>query len=108
MDGATLNELRTPGALIGVIPGFEFVNEEIELDNVNVLFVYSDGVYEIRKVSDSKMWKLSEWIELLEEEARRTPPRQLDEIKKYIQKLGGTEHLEDDFSLIRIQFPPVE
>ncbi|MCP4154685.1 MAG: response regulator [bacterium] len=101
---ATVIELRTPAAVVGVIPEFQYINEVQTLQDFNHLYLYSDGVYEIEQKSDGQMRQLSQWIELLEKKGRRQPPWNLEYFMENARQLGGKEKLDDDFSILKIEF----
>ncbi|MCP4147408.1 MAG: SpoIIE family protein phosphatase [bacterium] len=99
----SVKELRTPGLVTGAMAGVKYINDEVELDNYNRLFIFSDGVYEVEKEGEGRMWTLREWINLLIRYGC-DPSLDLDFFLKYVQELGGTEQLEDDFSLMVADF----
>ena len=55
------------------------------------------------ETDDGKMWKMEEFFDFLI--ANKNPEAtELKELYKYVQKLGGNEILDDDFSLLKISF----
>ena len=100
---ATAKMLKTPGAAVGVESNCKYENNEVKLHSFNRLFLFSDGTYKIKKKSSNEMWTLQEWMDKLEKSNRSTVP-DLDYLLKYVQELAGTQHLEDDFALLTIEF----
>ncbi len=82
---------------IGMIPAASFASDHVTLGTFARLYVYSDGVYEIRK-SDGSMMKRAELTQHL---ALGPEP---DEVWPFIQRIGGSESLADDFSLLEVDF----
>ncbi|MCP4150577.1 MAG: fused response regulator/phosphatase [bacterium] len=105
----TMEELTTPGMVVGVMPGFEFHSETHQLVDKNALYVFSDGVYEVSQKENGKMWNLKGWfrhlnnfeLHHLHKEAGKNP---LNKLFRDVQEIGGVEQLDDDFSLLRICF----
>lgn len=96
-----VHELRTPGLVIGATFEAEFQSAVCKIEEYNKLFVFSDGVYEIRKPNGS-MLELGEFIEVL-----KNAPKGVDEIDyilNYTQTLMGKHTFPDDFSLVKFVF----
>jgi sigma-B regulation protein RsbU (phosphoserine phosphatase) len=90
---------RTP--LIGMMPGVTYQTYVVELDSHAQLYVYSDGVYEIA-LADGNVWPFEEFVQFLESQASAKQP--LDGLLAHVRRLGGSEVLADDFSIMRICF----
>jgi len=101
LEASTTKELATPGMVIGGMPGLEFPAETCTLDKFNSLFVFSDGVYEVKKKEDGKVWTLEQWVELLDK-FTHGPPDDLDWVVDQVRAIQGTEQFEDDFSLLQV------
>lgn len=95
-------ELATGGCIIGGMPNMTFNNEEVVLEPGDRLYIYSDGVYEILK-PDNAMWTFEEFSEHMRKETTR-PDFKIDDFYEFIKKLGDSEILEDDFSMVRFSF----
>jgi sigma-B regulation protein RsbU (phosphoserine phosphatase) len=101
-DKTKVYELKTPGIVIGALPEGEFQNATCQVQDYNRLYLFSDGVYEVRRVNGS-LFELHEFIELL----KKTPRREgleLDYLVQFIQNIQGKNTFPDDFSLIQIIF----
>lgn len=91
-------ELGAGNFAIGMIPEVEFESEAVTLDRVNRLYLFSDGVYEIKRPGGAMM-KREELVTYL---ATTPSPGGPDAILRYIQEIGCTEMLADDFSLLEV------
>lgn len=101
-EKAKVHELKTPGIVIGAIPEGKFENAVCQVERFNRLYVYSDGVYEIKRVNGS-MLTLREFIDLL----TKTPRKEgfeLDYLVQFTQNIQGKTLFVDDFSLLQIIF----
>ncbi|MCP4156326.1 MAG: response regulator [bacterium] len=100
---AEVLKLKTPGLVVGAMSEAAYVNREQPLEDFNTLFLFSDGGYEINKKSDGQMWTFDEWSRLLVDSVR-TKNGDLDWVIRYVQELGGTKQLDDDFSILKLEF----
>jgi sigma-B regulation protein RsbU (phosphoserine phosphatase) len=103
LGGGQVQQLKTPGLVIGGMPDMEYVTAACKVpDGKNALYVFSDGVYEIDK-PEGGMLQLDEYIDLLAAEESNdgdTVKSMLD----YARQLNGDGPLEDDFSMVRLEF----
>jgi sigma-B regulation protein RsbU (phosphoserine phosphatase) len=95
-------ELKTPGIVIGVLTKGEFQNAECQVGLYNRLYVFSDGVYEIRRLN-GQMLELHEFIDLLMKSPKKEG-YELDYIVQFIQNIQGKTLFPDDFSLLQFIF----
>jgi sigma-B regulation protein RsbU (phosphoserine phosphatase) len=93
-------ELGVGNFAIGMMPGASFVSDGVALGPFSKLYVFSDGAYEIRKPGGSMM-RRGEWVDYL---ASSPGPSDPDEALRFVQRVGGTDALADDFSLVEIVF----
>ncbi len=95
-------EFRAPGPIIGVLSKTVFESATAKIPPAATLVVLSDGAYEIRQ-SDGRMTDFEEFKAFIA--ARAADPaffqKWLDRIRE--QRQEGP--LDDDFSLLRVQFP---
>jgi sigma-B regulation protein RsbU (phosphoserine phosphatase) len=99
-DRATPVELGMANFPVGMMPGARFTSASAVIDRFGKLFVYSDGVHEVRKRNGLMMTR----DELLAHLARKPTPGCPDEVLEYVQKVGRSETLSDDFSLVEVDF----
>lgn len=96
-----LAELRAPGMLIGAMPGLTYQSELTPVPAGSRLFVLCDGTYEIKRTDDS-MIDYAEFLDFIRENGAR--PDALERLLAWVRDLRGGQPLEDDFSIVRIEF----
>lgn len=94
--------LRTPNYVIGGIPNIGYKKSKHHIGPQTKLFVFSDGVYEIEK-SDGKMWRFSEFADFMISN-KSDVQKSLDGLYRHALKLGRSKKLEDDFTIMEIEF----
>ena len=99
-DG-TMDELRAPGMLIGAMPDMTFASETCEIPAGSRLLVLCDGTYEIKK-TDGAMIDWEDFTTFMREHG--TQPDGLEKLLAWVRELRGGGALEDDFSIVRVQF----
>jgi sigma-B regulation protein RsbU (phosphoserine phosphatase) len=100
--GSSAQKLATRGMLIGGWPGSRYQSQTCVIPAGSRLFLFCDGAYEIT-LPEGRVYTLDEFAALLGELPSDVPV-DLDAIIAKIRRLHGTSELEDDFSLIAIQF----
>lgn len=98
-DGTCL-KLANENFIIGGLPDFPYSSSEVKIDLPAVLFIYSDGVYEIEK-PDNSIWELDEMFQFITKN-RGSDYFEIDSLLKYVKDLSGKEILDDDFSMMKI------
>ncbi len=98
---ASVQRLVTPNAVIGAFPKTTAHSSAVRVEPGSRLYVFSDGVYEVES-PDGIMWNLDGLGEFL------APPapagEELDALYAFVRRMRGSDVLEDDFSLVRIDF----
>jgi sigma-B regulation protein RsbU (phosphoserine phosphatase) len=94
-------ELGTPDMIVGVDTDYTYENRTVKVVPGSRLYLFSDGVYEIRKTS-GKMMVFREFTDLLSYRARHSNDSTVQEVFQQIQGLAGTDHFDDDFSLLEV------
>ena len=94
--------LRTPGMVIGSQSGIEFLAGHCTVSPGSQLFIFSDGAYEIPK-TDGSMMALEEFVTHLGDAARQAAG--LDHTVAFARSHQGKQQFDDDFSIVRIDFP---
>lgn len=94
-------ELGTPNPMIGIAADVAFETEEIAVSPSDRLFVFSDGVYEVIQ-TDGSLLSYDEFMGELsrDPESRRT----LDDCITFAKSKRGRDVLDDDFSMVRLEF----
>lgn len=93
--------LDTPNFIIGGLPFFEFTSQKIKIEKDSYLYIFSDGVYEIR-LENEKYWELHDLFQFLQ--ANYKSGDEIEQLYQLAQKMRGSTQLDDDFSMIRIEF----
>ena len=93
--------LKTSGPIIGAIPEAHFHAAQTQVAAGSVLYLFSDGVFEIR--SGNRQWRLADFVPFLTQPiATGNECRRLyDEVKSVCR--GGPP--DDDFSMLVVTFP---
>lgn len=101
--GSKVRELKTPNMIIGGLAGLDFKSAEVSITGPARLYVFSDGVFEITN-SDGPNWGFDELAAYLKE-SDDGHNSVIDALWTHIQRIVGSEPLEDDFSVLEIMIP---
>ncbi|MGQ4646120.1 SpoIIE family protein phosphatase [Lyngbya aestuarii] len=85
---------------IGMLPEAEFEDNCCEIPSDSILYIFSDGVYEIYQ-PDGSIWGLNSLINLLTNH-RKNNFIDLDDLCHQVQALNSKKPLDDDFSLLQV------
>jgi len=102
--GAEVRKLRSPGLVIGVMPGVDYRSDTVEVPHGTRLFVLSDGTYEIKK-PDGGVLAFEEFEAFFREHG--AAPDFLDRLGAWVHELNaanGPGPLDDDFSIVCLDF----
>lgn len=99
----TSTGLKTPGMVIGGMPGMPYRSAQCLVPEGSRLFVFSDGVFEIEKPSGEMMESEEFTVEVLRA-CREAPERELEFLLNAAKELNGEGSFEDDYSILRVQF----
>jgi phosphoserine phosphatase RsbU/P len=99
-DRARPVELGAGNLAVGMMPGVAFASDSVALGPYSKLYVFSDGAYEVDK-PDGTMMSRDELAAYL---ASPPGPSGPDEVWQFAQRVGGSEALADDFSLLEVLF----
>src|SRR6478672_2719610 len=97
-----VKRLKTPGLPIGMFPEAVYVNAYCEVEESSILYIFSDGIYEINQ-PDGTIWGLDAFIQLLTD-AWKNHDGSLGQILQAVQGLSSKDYFEDDLSLLQINF----
>ncbi len=103
ISGGEARQLRTPGMIVGGMPDMTYTSDCVTVDSGARFFLYSDGVYELRKESDGKMWEFEEFSTFMIGTDGELG-RPIDQLIEYTRTLQGSEMYEDDFSMVEFVF----
>ena len=94
--------LDSTGPIVGALSDAAFDYHQVRLQPPARLYVYSDGVHEV-KLADGRRWTYQELAEFLNKQAA-ADGRVLDLVLQHTRNLGGSERFEDDFSIVEMIF----
>jgi sigma-B regulation protein RsbU (phosphoserine phosphatase) len=96
-------QLKTPNFLVGGLRNVKFVTATRTIKPGSRLYVFSDGVYEIRR-PDQPMMTLADLSGFLAAQPEESATV-LKDVWAMVRREHGTEEaLEDDFSIMEIRF----
>lgn len=96
--------LDSTGPIIGALPEAGFDYRQTPIQGPAHLYVYSDGVHEV-KLKSGERWTYRELINFLMKTSMQ-PGSTLDALVDHVRLLSGTDHFEDDFSILEAVFNP--
>ena len=88
---------------IGAFPKVQFEGAETQVPKDSRLYLFSDGVYEVER-PDGTMWSFEELQDFLTRPPAE-PGKEIETLYKTLQGLHSDATLDDDFSLLRLDFP---
>lgn len=95
--------LKTIGPPIGMLPDVKFVNGSCTIPSDSLLYIYSDGIYEL-PLADGEFWTLQDFVDILKDpHAQRPMP--LTHLLHKAQSVQGKVSFEDDVSILQLSFP---
>lgn len=92
--------LGSTGPMPGVLRGITFASEEQKVAPGSRLFIYSDGVYELRD-STGRVRTQDEFAERLHDPSQRN----LENIQSGARAIVAPRPFDDDVSLVQVDFP---
>ena len=99
----TVAELGAPGMVLGGLPETAYRTEMRTVPPGSTLFLASDGAYEITR-PDGNVWTFGEFAQLLAAAAGAGRP-EIEELLTTVHSMHGAGPLDDDFSIVKLQFP---
>ena len=102
-EAAQMAWLTGGGLAVGSMPDSDYATREIEVDPFNRLYVFSDGTYEV-ETGNGGMLTLSEFGDILEKHGKTEQDDDVLNTYEHILALNGAGPLDDDFSLVRVEF----
>jgi len=100
--GGEVTELVTPSMFIGGMEGIRYGSGAIGVDFPARLYVFSDGVYEVEG-PDGSIWGLR-GLKGFVMEHDEEGGSEIEVLYRFLRNLRGQELLEDDFSMLKIEF----
>jgi sigma-B regulation protein RsbU (phosphoserine phosphatase) len=96
-----LTRLESTGPMVGTDDDAEFPAQSQAVRAGDRLFVYSDGVFEVRQADSGDMWSLEQFIEFM---SRPSPDGvdKMDALLGHGRQLQGGDEFLDDFSIVQV------
>lgn len=101
-DSATGEQLICQNMFIGAFPKVDFEAAKTHVPANSRLYLFSDGVYEVDR-PDGTMWSFEELQDYLSRPLSE-PGAEIDALYRTLQKMHSANVLDDDFSLVRLDF----
>ncbi|MCX5813753.1 MAG: SpoIIE family protein phosphatase [Proteobacteria bacterium] len=97
-----IKELGSENMFIGGMPDIVYKSGAVEVEIPSRLYIFSDGAFEVGR-PDGSMWSFAELKEFI-----KMPPEdntsEIDALYSSLQEMHGEKDLDDDFSMLRIEF----
>jgi len=100
--GDRVELLRCPGMLIGAMPAISYRSATTEVPAHSRLFVFCDGVYEIKRPDNTMLDFDDEFVPYLISNGRS--PSIADDVLSWVRLMRGGDKLADDFSFLAMDF----
>lgn len=94
--------LEAMDPIVGAIPDLPFHSNTTQLEAFSKLFLFSDGVYEIKRV-DGSMWPFNDFIAFMGKPSP-TAVSDMDRLLSHGREISGRHDFADDFSIIEFRF----
>lgn len=103
--GFVVQSLDSDGIPIGMLLDEEFEDQVCLISKHDRLYIFSDGVYEIEN-DDGLLWGFDAFVDTLKlkQEKEEPPSNVLNIIFQSAKQFCGQDTLEDDFSILEIEF----
>jgi sigma-B regulation protein RsbU (phosphoserine phosphatase) len=101
-DSQPTAQLMTRNFFIGGFPKADYAAAEIDVPPNSRLYVFSDGVYEVDR-PDGTMWSIEELQDYLSRPVAESGS-EIEALYRTLQEMHARDVLDDDFSLLRVDF----
>jgi sigma-B regulation protein RsbU (phosphoserine phosphatase) len=97
-----MQALKEPNLMIGAMPGIVYKTLSLEIDPGSCLYLFSDGVYEVKN-SEGNYMSYEQFAAFMPE-AHARGQGALDAVLTHARGVGGADTLGDDFTLLKLSF----
>lgn len=97
-------ELTQSGMAAGLLPHVNYQNRMHRIQSGSRLFLFSDGVFELESADDNTPFTFEQFIASLPSVLDH-PEQDVQTVLANMQAYQGSLAFEDDFSLLRVEFP---
>jgi sigma-B regulation protein RsbU (phosphoserine phosphatase) len=84
--------------------GIAYTSGTVAVGDPGTLYIFSDGAYEISR-PDGSMWSLQGLKEYILARGGEDSS-EIETLYRSLQEMQGSDDLEDDFSMLKIEFLP--
>jgi sigma-B regulation protein RsbU (phosphoserine phosphatase) len=84
------------------MPDIHFQNAAFDVGENSTLYIFSDGAYEINQ-PDGNIWGIDAFIDLLINHSQKNIS-DLNQVLAQIMAFNGKPNLDDDLSLLKVNF----
>jgi len=99
---SVLTQLRTRNHAIGALPGITFQTQTHQIEERSILYVFSDGVYEVER-DDGSMWEFSEFSKFVLQPVSENQSK-IEGLYNRVKSLTKSDNFEDDFTIVEVSF----
>jgi serine phosphatase RsbU (regulator of sigma subunit) len=99
----SVTPLKTRNPVIGVAPEVSFRKETADIPPDAMLYVFSDGVFEITTKS-GRDWEVEDFVSIMREPLATGVPES-QRLLRSVREAAKSPNLDDDFSLMAFTFP---
>ena len=99
---SVLTPLRTRNYAIGALPGITFQTQTHQIEERSILYVFSDGVYEVER-DDGSMWDFSEFSKFVVQPVYENQSK-IEGLYNQVKSLTKSDNFEDDFTIVEVSF----
>ena len=101
--GGKFERLSTGGMIVGAMPDMSFAEKTVDVPRGAGLYIFSDGVYELRRAQDGRTLGFDEFEARLADSQKRGGDV-LENLFAQAAQIQNSERFEDDYSMCRIIF----
>jgi serine phosphatase RsbU (regulator of sigma subunit) len=101
-DSLPVTPLNSTNFFIGAFPKVDYEAAQIDIPPNSRLYLFSDGVYEVDR-PDGTMWSFEQLQDFLSRQLAESGG-EIDALYKILQEMHSSDVLDDDFSLLRVDF----
>ena len=101
-SGRATQRLRTGGLAVGIMPGFEFSDDSIEMNPGDLLVIFSDGVTDV-STPLGEPYEEDRLQKLLENNTDLTADDLINKVKEVLTDFVGDQPPFDDLTMVVVK-----
>ncbi len=99
-DGAKTARIPSKNIMVGAEENYNFQSDRIEVEGKTVVYLYTDGAYEV-KLSDGNVMSIEDLEDFLSTH-QNEQGNEIDTLYEKLAKLNQEGKLEDDFTMLKV------